>query len=116
MLANLIKIEERVLKTLCDGSHTSKSGALELLALEERLRILEQTDVISGDGLNQVLSGSQLAEGNAEMVGIVEGVEKILVERMDVLESWEPVENERDLLAESLLCELDLAGIEVYDG
>ena len=50
------------------------------------------------------------------MVGIVEGVEKILVERMNVLKSWETVENERDLLAEGLLRELDLAGIEVYDG
>ena len=63
-----------------------------------------------------MLCGSQLAEGDTEVVGIVEGVEKILVERMDVLKSWETVENERDLLAESLLCELDLAGIEVYDG
>ena len=34
MLANLVKVEERVLETLGDGSHTSKSGALELLALE----------------------------------------------------------------------------------
>lgn len=63
-----------------------------------------------------MLCGSQLAEGDAEVVGIVEGVEKILVERMDVLKSWETVKNERDLLAESLLCELDLASIEVYDG
>lgn len=63
-----------------------------------------------------MLCGSQLAEGDAEVVGIVEGVEKILVERMDVLKSWETVENERDLLAEGLLCKLDLAGIEVYDG
>lgn len=63
-----------------------------------------------------MLCGSQLAEGDAEVVGIVEGVEKILVERMNVLKSWETVENERDLLAEGLLRELDLAGIEVYDG
>ena len=46
------------------------------------------------------------------MVGIVKSVEKILVERMD-MKSWEAIENEGNLLAESLLCELDLAGVKV---
>lgn len=114
MLADLIQVQERILKTLADGGHASKGGALELLALEERLRILEQAYVISGNSLDQMLRRGQLAESDAEMVGIVEGVEKILVEWMDILESWESVENERNLLAESLLCELDLAGVEVY--
>lgn len=113
MLADLIQVEKRILKTLGDGGHATKRGALELLALEEGLRILEQTDVISGDGLDQVLCGGQLAESDAEMVGIVEGVEKILVERMDILQPWESVENERDLFAEGLLRELDLPCVEV---
>jgi hypothetical protein len=47
------------------------------------------------------------------MVGIVKSVQKILVERMDILKTWEAVENQRDLLAESLLCELDLSGVKV---
>ena len=47
------------------------------------------------------------------MVGIVKGVQKILVERMDVLKTWEAIEDQRDLLAESLLRELDLSGVKV---
>lgn len=47
------------------------------------------------------------------MVGIVEGVEEIFVEGVDVLQSWEAVKNERQLLREGFLCELDFPGIEI---
>ncbi len=113
MLANLVEIQERVLKTLGDGGHATKSGALQLLTLEERLRILEETDIISGDRLDKVLCGGQLAKGDTEMVGVVKSVEEILVEWVNVLKAWETLKNEVDLLAESLLGELDLASIEV---
>lgn len=47
------------------------------------------------------------------MVGIVKRIQKILVEWMDILKTWEAIENQRDLLAESLLRKLDLSGIKV---
>jgi len=48
-----------------------------LLALEERLAVLQKTNVVPGDSLNEVLSGAALAEGDAKMVRVVKGVEEI---------------------------------------
>ena len=70
MLADLVEVGERVFETLDEGGHTTKGGSLQLLALVKRLRVLEETDVITRDGLDQVLSGRNLTEGNLEMVGI----------------------------------------------
>lgn len=47
------------------------------------------------------------------MVGIVKRIQKIFVEGMDILKTWEAIKNQRDLLTEGLLCELDLSGVEV---
>jgi hypothetical protein len=46
------------------------------------------------------------------MVGIVEGVEEILVEWVDVLQTRETVEDGAKLLRKGLLGELDLSGVE----
>ena len=112
MLADLIKVQKRIFEALDKGGHATEGGSLQLLALEKRLTVFEQTDVVSGNGLNQVLGGGKLTESDAEMVGIVEGVEKILVERVDVLEPGKALEDGAELLGESFLTELDLSGVE----
>lgn len=113
MLADLVKVQEGVFKPAANGGHASQRGTLELLALEERLGVFQQANVISRHDLDQMLCGRQLSKGDAEMVGIVEGVQEILVERMDVLEAWEAIKNERDLLCEGFLRELDLTRVEI---
>lgn len=85
MLADLIKIEEGVLQPLYNSGHATQPRSLELLALKQRLPILEKTDVISRDCLNQMLGRGHLAKGDFEMIGIIERVEQIFVERMDIL-------------------------------
>jgi hypothetical protein len=49
------------------------------------LRILEKSDIIARYNFNQMLRSRQLAQGNSEVVGIVESIEKIFMERVDVL-------------------------------
>lgn len=61
-----------------------------------------------------MLGRRQLAEGDPEVVGIVEGVEKILVERVDVLEAREALEDGAELFREGFLGELDLTRVECY--
>jgi hypothetical protein len=112
MLADLVEVQQRVLQALDDCGHATEAGTLQLLALEERLAILEQADVVAGDGLDEVLCRRELTEGNLEVVGIVEGVEEILVERVDVLESGKAVEDGGELFRKGLLGELDLSGVE----
>lgn len=98
MLSNLVEVLEGVVESFDDGSHTAQGGSLQLLALEKRLRILDETDIITTDGLDEVLCRRKLTKRNAEMVGIVEGVEEILVEGMDFIDSGESLEDAANLL------------------
>ena len=75
MLTHLLEVHERVLQPPAYRSHAAEACTLELLALEERLCVFEETDIVSRDGFDEVLSGRELSEGYAEMVGIVEGVQ-----------------------------------------
>ena len=53
-----------------------------------------------------------MAERNLEMVGIIQGVQKILVKWVDVLKSGEALEDLSELLREGFLGELDFSSIE----
>lgn len=74
MLAHLVKIQERVFEPLAEGGHATKRCPLELLALVQTLAILEEADIVSSNGLNQVLRGRDLAQSDVEVVGIVKSV------------------------------------------
>lgn len=57
MLPDLLEVDKRVLEPLADCGHATKRSLLQLLALEQRLSILQETDVVTGDGLDQRLGG-----------------------------------------------------------
>lgn len=115
MLSHLFEVYQRILETLGNCCHAPKGSSLELFALEERLRIFQESNVISGDGLDEMLCSRKLAEGDSEVVRIVQSIQKIFVERMNVLEAWEAIEDHRQLLRECLLCVLHLSGIESFE-
>jgi hypothetical protein len=46
-----------------------------LLALEKGLCVFEQSHIVAGYDFDKVFSGGQLAEGYAEVVGVVKGIE-----------------------------------------
>ena len=54
MLAHLLEIHERVFQPPAYGGHAAKSCAFELLALEERLCVFEEADIVSGDGFDEM--------------------------------------------------------------
>ena len=89
MLAHLLKVDKRVFQSPTYRCHATQGCTLELLALEERLSVLEEADIVSRDGFNEVFGGRQLAKGYSKMVGIVEGIQQILVERMYILKTGE---------------------------
>jgi hypothetical protein len=93
VLTDLLEVLKGTLKTLGDGGHTSQTSTLKLLALEKRLRVLDKTDVVTSDLLDKVLRGRELSQSNAEMVGIVEGVHQGAVERVDILQAREGLED-----------------------
>lgn len=53
-----------------------------------------------------------MTKRDTEMVGIVKGVKKILMERVNVLKTRETVEDLGKLLGEGLLGKFDLSGVE----
>jgi len=63
MLTDTLQIDERVLQALGDGGHAAKSSPLELFALEKRLAILEQSDIVAGCS---VLDRHYAMDGKAE--------------------------------------------------
>ena len=135
MLAHLLEVHKRVFQSPADRSHAAKGCALELLALEERLCVFEETDVVSRDGFDEVLSGRELSKGYSEMVGVVKRIQQVLMEGMYVLKTGKPLylglasipqsrsrstrrtKNQRQLFSKGLLGIFDLACIEAsYSG
>lgn len=57
MLSHLLEVDKGVLETLADGGHATQGRALQLLALEQRLRVFDQADIVSRHRLDQVLRG-----------------------------------------------------------
>lgn len=115
MLSDLLKINQGIFQSFADRGHPTKGSAFEGLALEERLRILEKSYVVSCNGFDQPLCCRQCSEGNFEMVGIVKSVEQIFVERVDVLQSRKPVEDGLELFGEGFGGEFDLASVKICD-
>ena len=79
MLSDLFEVHERILQASTYRSHTAKSSPLELLALEERLRVFQKPYIIPRDGLDKMFRRGELPKGDAEVVRIVEGVKEVLV-------------------------------------
>jgi hypothetical protein len=115
MLSDLLEVHERVLEPLANGRHATQCGALQLLALEQRLTVFEQAHIVTGDCLDERLGGVELTKRNPEVVRIVERVQQIAVERVDVLEARKCLDGRREALSEGLCSELDLARIESSD-
>jgi hypothetical protein len=113
MLAHLIEVQERIFQSPTDRGHSTERCALELLTLEERLCVFEESNIVARHYFDEVLCGGKLAESYAEVVGVVKGVEEILMERVDILEPGETVQDQRELFCESFLCEFDFSSIEV---
>ena len=135
MLAHLLEVHKRVFQPPANRSHAAKGCALELLALEERLCVFEETDVISRHGFDEMLSSRELSKGDSEMVGVIKRIQQVLMEGMYVLKTGKPLylgsvtipqlrssstrrtKNQRQLFSKGLLGIFDLACIEAsYSG
>jgi hypothetical protein len=132
MLSDLFEVDERILEALANRSHATKSSALELLALEQRLSarksqywhhdsesihapIFQQAHIVAGHGLNQRLGRVQLSQSDPEVIRIVQSVQQITVERVDVGQAGEGLDGLGQALGKSLGCVFDFAGVEGTD-
>ncbi len=80
--------------------------------MKQRLGIFQEANVVSSHRLYQSFRRGQCAQRYPEMVGIVECVEEIFVERMDILKSRETLKDGLELFRERLGRKLDLSSVE----
>ena len=57
MLPDLLKVDKRVLEPLADCCHATERRLLQLLALEQRLSVLQETNIVTSDSFDERLSG-----------------------------------------------------------
>lgn len=108
MLTDLVEVRQGVLQSLDQSGHATKRRSLELFALEQTLRVLQQPDVISRDGLDQVLGRRNLAKSHLEMILVVEDVQEGGCERVEVVKDGETLDDVAEFFAACFLGEFDL--------
>ena len=112
MLSHLLKILQALVLSLHNGAHSAERCLLQLLAAVKRVAVLEKTDIVLGDIVDEMLGSIDLAQGKFVVVLVIEDVHEVGVERMDVVELGELADDGGQLVVIGLLGELHLAGVE----
>lgn len=66
------------------------------------------------DGFDQPLGGRELTESDAKVICVVERVHEVAVERVNILQTGEAIEDCLDLLCKCFCCVLDFTGVELF--
>mmetsp|Transcript_3081 Transcript_3081/g.6284 ORF Transcript_3081/g.6284 Transcript_3081/m.6284 type:complete len:211 (-) Transcript_3081:382-1014(-) len=87
MLPDFLKVRQRRLELLHRSAHTSQTCSLEHLALVCRVCVLQQTDVVLRDVVDDVAYSRNLAESQLVVIPVIQDIAEVRVEGMDVVES-----------------------------
>lgn len=115
MLPDLLEVDEGILQSLADCGHATEGSSLQLLALEERLTVLQKTNVVARDGLDESFRSRELTKSNSEVIRIVEGVEQIAMERMDICQARESLDGGGETFGEGFGGVLDFTSVKGAD-
>jgi hypothetical protein len=86
MLTDLFQVRKRVLLPLHNRGHSSKGSSLQLLATEQRVTKLEETNIVFSDRVDQVTASVDLGQGEFVVITVVEDVHEISIEGMDLIQ------------------------------
>lgn len=130
MLSHLLQIAQRRIQLLHHRRHATQRSAFERLAPIERIAIsfkrkqmrpkelgffwqlLEETNIVFGNAVNETHRLIQRAESNLVVIAIVEHVDHIGVEGMHVVQTRELVQDALNLVVKRLLSVFDLAHVK----
>jgi len=115
VLPYLLEVLERPLLPLHHRAHSAQGGTLERLAAVERVSVLEKLDIVAADPVDQLLGEVELAEGELEVVAVVQHVDEVRVERMDVVQAREVGQDLSELVVVVHVRVLDLAHVKLPD-
>lgn len=90
----------------------SEGSSLELLAVVERLSVLDETHIILGNVVDCLASGVNLSERELVVISRVQDVDEIGIERVQLLHDGETIQDGSEAVMALLLGELDLTSVE----
>lgn len=100
MLPDLLEVSQARTDAFHDGAHAAEGGDFQGLAPVERVAVLDEPHVVCGDSRDEVFGGGEVGEGELVVVLVVEDAEEVVVERVDVVEAREVVDDGGELLGE----------------
>jgi hypothetical protein len=115
MLSDFFEETEGGTESLDDLGHSTESGSLEHFASIHGVTVLHESDVILGDGVGEVTSSVDVAQGDFVMILVVDDVDKISIEGVDIVELGEAFEDFGVFFMDVFAGELDFSHVEGSD-
>jgi len=112
MLSDLFKVAERRLEFLNQGASSTESCAFQLLGAIKRICVLEEAHVVVCDAVRDRLGLVAVAQRQLVMVTIIQHVHQVRVERVNIVQLGEAIDNSSQFLIDRLLHELDFAHVK----
>lgn len=97
------------------GAHATQRGTFEAFATIQRVGVLNETNIVLCDAIDERTGSGELTEGQLIMIAIIKDIEKVGIEGMEVIKIGEVGDDLSELIVEQLLRELDFAHIEIAD-
>mmetsp|Transcript_9210 Transcript_9210/g.22947 ORF Transcript_9210/g.22947 Transcript_9210/m.22947 type:complete len:243 (+) Transcript_9210:1379-2107(+) len=115
VLPHFLKVRERPAQLLHRSAHAAQRSPLEHLALVQAVSKLHHLHVVLGDAVDYLLGRIDLTQCQLVVVAVVQHVAKICVERVDVVNLREVLQDLAEFLPICCLTELHLPHVEAAD-
>mmetsp|Transcript_38366 Transcript_38366/g.34181 ORF Transcript_38366/g.34181 Transcript_38366/m.34181 type:complete len:223 (+) Transcript_38366:1379-2047(+) len=112
MFSDFFQKAEGRTELLDNLNHSTKSGSLQHLASVKTVTMFQHSNVILGDIINQITSGSHMPKSNFVMVFVVNNVNKIGIEGMDIFKLGEAIKGFSEFFVDGFSAEFDLSHIK----
>mmetsp|Transcript_41582 Transcript_41582/g.104859 ORF Transcript_41582/g.104859 Transcript_41582/m.104859 type:complete len:257 (-) Transcript_41582:199-969(-) len=112
MLTYHLQVAQTGVLLLEQSTHATESGTLQLFAAERCVSVLQETNKVLGQIVDQTTSHAQLCESTLVLVTIIENIAKVCVEGMNRVDVRKLGQNRSQLVVNRLRSVLDLALVE----
>jgi hypothetical protein len=115
MLSDFFEETERRTESLDNLGHSTESSSLEHFASIQGITVLQESDVILSDVVDEITSSVDVAQSDFVMILVVNDVDKISIEGVDIVELGEAFEDFSEFFMDVFTGELDFSHVESSD-
>jgi hypothetical protein len=108
MLPDFLQIRQRRADFLYYRAHPAQRSFFQRLTPIKRVSVFSQLQVVLGQVLSHILGGLDVPECQLVVIFVIQHVDKVAVERMDLFDLGELLEDAGQLLADGVLAEFYL--------